>query len=120
MMSKCSSDLQLHTFLFPFVFFFIYLHPKCCPPNPTSQNSSTHRTSPLPLRGGPTPRYPPTLGHQVSTGLSGSSPTEARHDSPLLHMFWGSYINSCKIFVGSSASGSSQGSGLAGTVDLPM
>ena len=30
-----------------------------------------------------------TLVHQVSTGLGPSSPTEARKESALLHLFWG-------------------------------
>jgi hypothetical protein len=34
----------------------------------------------------PSTRWPPTLLHQVFAGLGTSSPTEARHGSPLLHM----------------------------------
>jgi hypothetical protein len=57
-----------------FINLFIYI-PVLPPPS-----------SPLPLRGQHLSMcsHP---GHQVSTGLDTSSPAEARHDSPLLHVF---------------------------------
>jgi hypothetical protein len=41
---------------------------------------------PITSEGVPHPPYPPTLVHQVSTGLVASFPNEAKQDSPLLHM----------------------------------
>lgn len=86
---------------------FIYSHSKCCPLvcNP-SKSSSLHTLSSMCLRRcsptqpthssffyTPPPSLPHTtsshhtsLGYQVSTRLGVSFPTEARKDSPLLHI----------------------------------
>jgi hypothetical protein len=73
----------------------------------------THMQSHIPLS-----QHPPSLGHQVSTRLGTSSPTEARQDSPLLHVCQGT-VHVCSL-VGDLASGSSEGSGLVDTLVLPI
>lgn len=75
-------SLDWNRFLFKKILFtnyFIHLHPKCCPS--LSQSPPPLLPYPLHLWEGPPPPYPPTLGHQVSTGLVKSSPTEARPGS---------------------------------------
>jgi hypothetical protein len=59
------------------------------PPGPPLPEFFT--LSSLPFTSGRvfSPRYPPSLAHQVTTGLDTSSPTEAGQGSPLLHMCWG-------------------------------
>ena len=42
--------------------------------------------------------HPPFLGHQVSTRLGTSSPTEARQVSPLLHIYRGPQTSPCILF----------------------
>ena len=75
--------------------------------------------SPLPLRGC-APRHTHSLGHQVSTTLGTSSPTEARQGSLLVHMCQGLRPVCVYSLVGGLISGSNQGSRLVDTVGLPM
>jgi hypothetical protein len=100
--------------------YFIYLHSICCPPlSPTSHSSLSHPSSLLPPRGcSPSNRLPPSLGPQVSPGLSISSSTEARPGRPLLYMCLGPGTGQCMLLL--SVSESSLGSGLLETAGLPM
>lgn len=75
------------------IYLFIYI------PNATPISVLSHGPppNPLPLRSWedvPLP-YLPILVHQVSAGLGTSSPTEARQDSPLLHMSLEPRISQC-------------------------
>ena len=64
-----------------------------------SKSSSPPPPSPLPLTRcsstHPIPRFPLSLGHQVSIA---SSPTEARQGSPLLHTYWRPLTRPCMLF----------------------
>lgn len=83
------------------IIYILKVGPLSCPP---SLSSSLHLPS-LPLRAPltyPLPsyphQYPSSLGHQISTRLSTSFPTEATQGSPLLHMCPGhesAHISSC-------------------------
>jgi hypothetical protein len=87
------------------------------PLSPFSQSSSSHSSSFLPLRG----CFLPT--HQASSFLGtscASSPTEARPDRPLLHMFKGPRTSPCMLLVDGSVSGRSLESGLLETISLSM
>ena len=80
--------------------------------------------SPLPFASErmphPHPRHPPSLEHQVSTGLGTSSPTGARQSSPLLHIRLGHGPAHVCSLVGGLISVNSEGSRLVDTVGLPM
>lgn len=88
-------------------FFFIFLftlHLYHCPlPSLPSYSPSPIPTSPSPLRGWSSSKYPPTLSHQASAELGPSSPTEARQGSHedwaicLLHMCLGASFNTIYI-----------------------
>jgi hypothetical protein len=54
----------------------------------TSQMLPPLKSSPLPFASEKAAPQSPTRVHQLSTGLSTSSPSEARHGSPLVHMCW--------------------------------
>jgi hypothetical protein len=54
-----------------------------------------------------TPQHPSSLGHQVSTGLGASSPTEARQVSTLIHMFPGAIDQAMYVLWLVTVSGSS-------------
>ena len=57
------------------------------PPPPPPAEFFPHIPSLLSLRGyPPSPGIPLPWGHQVSTGFTASSPTQARQSSPLPHM----------------------------------
>ena len=73
------------------------------PPHPSQRPAPPppHPSSPIPIPFSSErvpPMYPPTLVHQVSAGLGVSSPTEARHGSPLLHMHLGPWASPCILF----------------------
>jgi hypothetical protein len=97
--------------LLPHYFIYLYSKYRSFPLNPPS---ILHPVIPphLPLSGcsipTPTSTPPPSLGHQVSTGLGTSSPTEARQSNPLLHMCWGlEPAHGCSL-IGGLISGRSQ------------
>jgi hypothetical protein len=85
---------------------FIYVHSQSWPPSWSSlpefftlcphlwESSPPHaHTSP------PHPQENPSfMGHQVSTGLNLSSPTEAIQGSPLLHMWPGPWTSLCMLY----------------------
>jgi hypothetical protein len=117
---------------------FIYT-PNVAPhPSPPSKGSSPIPSSPLSLRGCSPPHHPipsplpthsqltqlpcpPSLGHQVSTGLWDIiSPTEARQGSLLLYMCRDhGPVHVCSL-VGGLVSGSCKGSRLVNTAGLPI
>lgn len=70
------------------MYYFIYCIPNAAFPPGSPSEFFHHPLSPLPLRLAPQ-QYPPTLGHQDSTGLGTSSLTEAKKGSPLLHTWYG-------------------------------
>ena len=65
-------------------------------------------------------RHPPSLGHQVSTRLGTSSPTEARQGSPSATYVPGTSGQPICSLVGGLVSRCSEGSRLVDTVGLPM
>ena len=90
--------IAIYLFMYGFKFYFfiilfIYI------PNVTTLLVTPHRFITTILfaseRVVPTPRYPSTLGYQVSTGLGTSSTTEARQGSHLLHMCLGTSTSLC-------------------------
>lgn len=94
-----------------YLFYIINIANDTPHPGPHSQSSSPLPASPLPLRRcSPTHQHtlspyhiitsehPPSLGHQVCTGLPESFPTEARQGSPLLHMCQGPPTIPCPLF----------------------
>ena len=94
------------TFIFPFSNCFVYLHSKCCPLS-WSPLQDFFTSFPFPFaseRVLPNPFTHPLThpilpwGHEVSTGLSASSPTEARQGSPMLHVYWGWWTSPCMLF----------------------
>ena len=95
-----ATSLKRHcdTFSFFIIHYFTYLHSKSYLPSwsPVPKFFTSHPHFTLTLSTTPTsPLYQhlSSLGHQLSTVLSTSSPTEARQGSPLLHMYSRPRIN---------------------------
>ena len=102
----------------------MYLHSKSCHfPVPPLQVLS-HIAPPLSLGEGAHLLHPPaassSLGHQVSIGLSTSSPTMVNQGSSLLHMCPGPQTSLCMILGFWLVSGSSKGSELVDAIVLPL
>ena len=89
----------IYTSKFYFYFFIViifFTSQMLPPPHHPLKSSFPILPSPLPLRGW----YPistPVWG-VISTGLSTSSPTEARQGSPMLLKYWGPQTSQCMLF----------------------
>ena len=96
---KGQAEGQLLFSLIPYIVFFlfkiilfIYIPNVASPPDfPITLPVTSERVS-LGL--------PPTLRHQVSTGLGESSPTETRQSIPILRMCLGPQTSPCMLLVG--------------------
>ena len=94
MMSVHSSKTQTFLgfsslFIFYLLIFYLYiLNAAPSPGAPLPSSSPCFPSSSL-LRGCLPLRSPSSLGHQASTGLGASSPSETRQGSPLLHVCLG-------------------------------
>jgi hypothetical protein len=101
-----------------FLNYFIYLHYSHCPP-PVPPSCSSH--FPLPLKGCPPSRPPPSLGPQVSQGLDTHILSHWGQTSiPLLYMCLGAWTSLCMLPGYGSVFGSYQGSRLVKTSGLLM
>ena len=119
----CRVCVYIFSYIFiTFVFnYFINLNPIHYPlPSPPSHSSSSHSPLLLASRKGAPPQHPLFLQHQVSLGLGASPPL--RPDQVVLCYICAAGLEpACVCYlVGVSVSGSSQGSNLVETADLPM